>query len=192
MRSHLSKKAGTNEINSNFIEIRGNLVRLHKIIIQMSNISMMKITNFPKVPFPLWSILIGLAGICCLLFGMLSDNLPCIITGVLSGILITEVPVFAIWFWKRKKKRLEHMRKLNFIMNCGITQTMIFSDLDFLGEVVKVFTNILAESDTSQNIYFDITKSDMIIKNNNYDIHDIDVNDNSSVISMKEGDTDDK
>lgn len=173
MRNNLSKMGETNEINTEFLEIQGNLVKFDRRIIQMSNISMLTTTNFPKIPFPIWSIFVGFGGICCLILGILLCNVSSTISRILScvllGVLMIEVPIFAIWFWKKKKKRFEHLRKFNFYLNCGITYTIIFHDLDFLNEVITTFTNILADTDKSQNIYFDIKNSDMKIINDNHD-----------------------
>lgn len=170
------KMADNNIIKSDFLEIKGNLVRCNRTIIQMSNISMLTTTDFAKVPFPIWSIFIGLLGLFCMIQGEE-------VSAFLLGILLVAVPVLAIWFWKEKMNRVEQTKKLNFVLNCGTTYTIIFNDLVFLNKVVSVFTNILVDSDKSQNIYFDIEKGDMKIIEGNYaenEIHHNKFMDNSS------------
>ena len=169
------KMADNKIINSEFLEIKGNLVKCNRTIIQMSNISMLTTTDFAKVPFPIWTIFIGLLGLYCMIQGEMS--------AFLLGILLVAVPVLAIWFWKEKMNRVEQTKKLNFVLNCGTTYTIIFKDLEFLNKVVSVFTNILADSDKNQNIYFDIKNGDMKIIEGNYtenDIHHNQFMDNSS------------
>lgn len=143
----------TNEIKSQFLEIKGNLVKCDRQIIQMSNITMITITDFEKIPCPYWTIIFGLLG----LYAWSDDFL----NNLLSGIILLAIPVVAFYFWKKKVDHWEQRKKLNFVLNCGVTYTIVFSDLEFLDRVVAVFTNILASTNHNQNIYIDMQNSDM-------------------------------
>lgn len=173
MNSNLQKIAEslqmtkTHEIKSQFFEIKGNLVKCDRQIIQMSNITMITITDFAKVQFQYWTILVGLLGLY-----ILKENF---LENLLFGIMLLAVPVVAFIIWKKQTDQWEKRKKLNFVLNSGNTYTMVFSDLEFLDRVVAVFTNILASTNHNQNIYFDMQNSDMRVIQGNMtqnNIHD--------------------
>lgn len=54
------------------------------------------------------------------------------------------------------KKKQESLKKLNFVLNSGMTFTLIFNDKLFLSHVVDILTSLLESSERNMNITFDI------------------------------------
>lgn len=54
------------------------------------------------------------------------------------------------------KKKTREFKKLNFVLNSGMTFTLIFNDKLFLSHVVDILTSLLESSERNMNITFDI------------------------------------
>lgn len=157
----LDSSKDTRRIETNFLEIRGNLVRCENTVIQMSNISMITTTDSEKIPFPTWSFIFVVFGIILLFSKYIIGLLLVVIFGCITA------------DWVKNMQKLEHIKKLKFLLNSGITYTIVFNDLVFLDKVVNVFIDILAQPEHNQNIYFDIKDNSMKIINGDPTINNI-------------------
>lgn len=135
--------------------IRGNLLYWEGVIIQISNICFLTTTNFNTPRFPLWSILLILAGI-----AFLSEA-----ETIIVGLLLLLGAVFAIYSWYKEFQDAKGKKYLTILLNSGYTYSILFNDHSFLSKVFHVFANILDEG-TSPSINYFIDMVNCKIDNN--------------------------
>ena len=109
-------------------------------------------------PFPILSIVLGLAGLCI------------IESSILIALLLVIVSALWIYGWYKDTERLNKIKKLNIVLNSGGTYTLVFYDKVFLEQVVSILKEILSTSDKNSNITFNIKNntfegSSSVIKN---------------------------
>ena len=82
-------------IETDELQVRGHLLRWKDVVIQISNISQISVGNYPRPPFPLWTIAAILIGLCFLPYNKFIGMI-----GLLVGIA-----VIAMWYesWWDKK-----------------------------------------------------------------------------------------
>lgn len=133
-------------IETNELQVRGHLLRWKDVVIQISSISQIAIGNYPKPPFPLWSV-------AAILIGMffLSINIFIGLIGVLLGCV-----VIAVWYdswWSKKDYKFLHL-----FLNSGTSFSILFDEEPFLRKVLDVFANIFedVEKNVNNNLTIDI------------------------------------
>lgn len=140
----LEKLNNKKTIETDILNVRGNLISWKDTFIQISSISMISTTDVDKNSFPILSIVMGLIG----LFVMK--------TSVLIGLLLLAFCGLWIYKWYSDTERLKKLKKLNIILNSGGTYTLVFNDKLFLDQVISILENILSTSDKNSNITFNI------------------------------------
>lgn len=140
----LEKLSSKKTIETDILNVRGNLISWKDTFVQISNISMISTTDVDKNSFPLLAIVMGLIG---LFFIKIS---------ILAGLLLLAFSGLWIYKWYNETERLNKLKKLNIVLNSGGTYTLIFNDKHFLNQVVSILENILSTSDKSSNITFNI------------------------------------
>lgn len=140
----LEKLNNKKTIETDILNVRGNLISWKDTFIQISSISMISTTDVDKNSFPILSIVMGLIG----LFVMK--------TSVLIGLLLLAFCGLWIYKWYSDTEHLKKLKKLNIVLNSGGTYTLVFNDKLFLDQVVSILENILSTSDKNSNITFNI------------------------------------
>lgn len=140
----LEKLNNKKTIETDILNVKGNLISWKDTFIQISSISMISTADVAKTPFPIWSILLGLVGIFL------------IKASTLFGLLLLIICGIWIYTWYKESERLNKLKKLNIVLNSGGTYTLVFNDKHFLDQVVSILENILSTSDKSSNITFNI------------------------------------
>ena len=132
------------EIETEYLKIKGNLISWENTIIQISNIAMISTTDLNKAPFPIWVLAIILVGVIC------SESI------IAFSVILWLIAGIWLFLWYNTRKKQESLKKLNFVLNSGMTFTLIFNDKLFLSHVVDILTSLLESSERNMNITFDI------------------------------------
>jgi hypothetical protein len=122
------------------LSIAGNVMTWGESVIQLSNISSISTVPLDLMPFPTWAILILCGGLFLFKY-----------TWAISLILMACAAAY-IYFWYLKNSELKSQKNLIILTNSGMTFTFLFQDQNFLDQVFKVLTTIMAEKDTGTHI----------------------------------------
>lgn len=145
-------------IETDELQVRGHLLRWKDVVIQISNISQISVGNYPRPPFPLWTIAAILIGLFVLPYNKFIG-----VIGLLVGIV-----VIAMWYeswWDKKDYKF-----LRLYLNSGTSFFFTFKEESFLRKVLDVFANIF--EDVEKNVNNSVT----------IDIKNCTVTDNGKVI----------
>ena len=165
----INLKQNTKTIETDFLNVKGNLISWQDTIIQISNITLIS-TSIDKQPFP-WLSIVFLLGS----FAFMNVS-----SVVGYGLLIIAIAMIALWY--KKSQKLKSQKKLNFMLNSGGIFTLVFHDKKFLDEVLEVLTEILTTS--SRKEYYTINnKNNTIQQNCNNKIENATVSDGSSLLN---------
>lgn len=151
-------------IETDYLNVRGNLISWNNTILQISNISMITTNEFEKKPIPIYPFLLFIVGLLTFQF-LASLSIVCIVSASLWG-----------YFYYSNAKKIAELKILSFKLNSGETFGIVFNNQTFLNKVISVLTKILSQEIKSSNITFDI-------KNNNYAFKDNTFNDSSSAVN---------
>lgn len=113
--------------------IAGNIMAWKDSVLQLSNISSVSTVPLEPIPFPIWAILLFLAGLVTF-----KTSLP-------IAIVFIAIAVIAVLYWYRKNEDLKTQKNLIVLMNSGITFSFLFDNQKFLNEVFCVLSSIIAE-----------------------------------------------
>lgn len=123
-----------NNIVTEQLEIQGNLLRWEGTIIQISNISLITTSNLSTPRFPLWSLLLALAGI----VAIAEESL-------LLGLFLIVVTSAIGYLWYSDYQYAKSGKFLNLLLNSGHTYSIVFHDKKFLRKVLGVFSSIMID-----------------------------------------------
>lgn len=151
-------------IETDYLNVKGNLINWKGTIIQISNISKISINEVERKPFPIYALLLILLAL------LILNSLP------LIAVIFAFVGFFWVCYYFYKINKLAELKILSFKLNSGDRFGIVFNNQDFLNKVMSVLTEILSEDTKSSNITFDI-------KNNTYDFKDNVFNDSSSAVN---------
>lgn len=165
----INLKQNTKTIETDYLNVKGNLVSWQDTIIQISNITMIS-TSIDRQPFPWLSIVFLLGG-----FALVNAS-PL----VGYGLLIIAIVMIALWY--KKFQKLKSQKNLHFMLNSGGNFTLVFHDRKFLDEVLEVLTEILTTSSRNEYYTFNI-KNNTIQQNCNNKIENAIVSDGSSLLN---------
>ncbi len=136
-------------IETESFSIRGNIISWKETIIQISNISMISTSDMDKQRFPYYVILLLLAS-----FWLMGDYAA-------LGVILLLLCVGIVALWIRKKRKLEAMKRLSFVLNSGGIFTLVFDNKKFLDETVDVLTELLTTSKRDVHKIINIHNSTM-------------------------------
>ena len=126
---------GANTIETDFLTIKGNMMKWSDTIIQISNISIISTVNVAAKRFPFLSLLILSGGIVLMKFEEV---------GAAFGALLILAAAMWILVWYIEKKEKDDMQQLSILMNSGTVYSIVFHNKKFLAEVMKCFSEILS------------------------------------------------
>lgn len=141
-------------IETEELQIRGHLLRWKDVVIQISNISQISVGNYPRPPFPLWTIAAILIGAF-----FWPHNIFIGAIGLLLGI-----SVIAVWYdswWSQKDYKFLHL-----YLNSGTSFSFLFKEESFLRKVLDVFANIFEDVEKNVNNSVTIDIKNCTVKDN--------------------------
>ena len=133
------------------LSIRGHLLRWSDTVIQISNISMVSTAEVPAPRFGgllFLAVLSGISGICLLAINSRlyypDESIQAIgIAGIVASVLLA-----LIWGSTTGNKRDKVY--LNLALNSGNVYSFLFTDKEFMRQVLQVFANIFESGTTSE------------------------------------------
>lgn len=131
-------------IETPFLRVRGNCLEIQNTVIQLSNISLLSTTDVTPEKFPIYSIIIILAGIASLA-----------ILKIVSVILIAIGGLW-IYYWYSSAQKAQEMKRLTIITNSGNAFPIVFDNRQFMEKVVKIMTEIIRDPKHTQNFTINI------------------------------------
>lgn len=141
-----NKKEKTVQTRNLFIQ--GHLLQWEGVIIQISNISLITSSNMNRPIFPIWAGIMAIIGLSLLKLVWYVGLIALAIGGV------------GIYFWYSEVERVKNNKYLNILLNSGFTYSILFTNEDFLQNVMQVFANIFEDAaEDHANYYIDIKNS---------------------------------
>ncbi|MBQ6987217.1 MAG: hypothetical protein IJQ25_09545 [Oscillibacter sp.] len=137
-------------VETSELQIRGHLLRWSDTVIQLSNISMVSTTELPVPRFPAFAILAAIAG--CVLLAMDSRSYYHDETLQMLGCVGIGVSIALIILWAIACGANKGKTYLNLALNSGTVYSFLFTNKEFMRQVLQVFANIFesgAKSDTN-------------------------------------------
>lgn len=135
-------------IQTNYLNITGNIMTWEGTMIQLSNVSYVTTQNMEPAKLPLWAIGTVVVGICLYKFVLLLS-----IVLVLFGAIDLVV-------WYKENEARKKSTILTIRMNSGNSLQFLFSDRIFLQKVLSVLEKIIIDGGIgSQNISIDLSGS---------------------------------
>lgn len=119
--------------------IKGNIMSWEEMMIQLSNVSCVSVSDLNKVPFPRLALIFIIAGI------VLTQISPPL------GIVVLCGGIGWIIWWANDNDKRRASKKLNILVNSGHTFQIIFSDRDFLKEILEILEIIIREGGIGNN-----------------------------------------
>lgn len=120
-------------IETPFLKISGNCLEIQNTTIQLSNISLLSTADVTPAKFPVWSVALILIGI------VLLEYFP------VPAVLVTAVGGIWIYVWYSSVQEAKQMKRLTIVTNSGNAFPIVFSDQEFLSDVVTVMTDIIRD-----------------------------------------------
>lgn len=130
-------------IETNELQIRGHLLRWKDVVIQISNISLISVGNYPRPPFPMWTIAV-------ILIGIIAWPLSILIGAIVLAVGIAGMSIWYESWWPKKDYKFLHL-----YLNSGQSFSFMFEEESFLRKVLDVFANIF--EDVEKNINNSVT-----------------------------------
>lgn len=127
------------------LRVRGNCLEFQNTSIQLSNISLFSTSNISPEAFPMYSILVILAGVLLSAYKMFWLSIPIFIGGA-----------YWIYRWYSSVAESKRMKRLTIVTNSGDIFPIVFYNQKFLDEVVTVIRAIVQEPNAERNVTINI------------------------------------
>lgn len=157
--------SSTKTINTKYLKIHGNCLEFNDTVIQLRNISLFSTSDIAPPAFPVAALITLVLG--AVLF----------VVQFLIALVLLVVGGLWIFFWYRKVQEIKAMRRLTIVTNSHDVFAVIFSDLNFLNQVVMVLTSIIDHPAVQASVVMDIASCQ-------FDIHGNSFRDGASVIQQ--------
>ena len=131
--------------------IRGHLLRWFDTAIQISNISMVSTADLPLPRFPVWTVAGVFLGLAVMSTGDSTAQ------GIGLVILIVAGGWMALWY--NAVKDAKSKKHLHLFLNSGNVYSFVFSDRQFLAQILQLLANII-ETGTTPNTNFNVNIHD--------------------------------
>ena len=129
------------------LTIKGNVIQLPDMLIQLSNVSSISMSNLALKPTPIVPLLLILAAV---LFFTVNREVS-IIMMIIGGCWII------IWLLENLER--SKARNLNIILNSGTILCIQIKDIEFLKKVFNVLKKILIHGGIEKGVYINIKNS---------------------------------
>lgn len=142
-----------NFIETSELRLRGHLLTWKGIAIQISNISMMHISDVQTLKLPIWVLAILVLGVICVFIQLIAGLILIIVGGVF------------LYLWTKDVGERRKHKYLKIMLNSGRTYSIHFKDKDFLEEVFNTLENVFESGpnlNNTNNITFDMENCKII------------------------------
>lgn len=119
--------------------IKGNIMSWEEMMIQLSNVSCVSVSELNTIRFPLLALVFVVIGIA------LIQAEPTL------GIAALAVGLGWIIWWANANEKRKASKKLNILVNSGHTFQIVFSDRDFLKRILEILEVIIREGGIGNN-----------------------------------------
>ena len=140
----------TQEINTDILTVRNNIIEFKNYFIQISNVSEVEIAPIPKKPYPLLGIILSLIGVLVFFMGI-GKSAPAII----MGLIIFAIGAFMLY--KVYQKNQNRGEVLILGLNYGRSFYFRCNDEAFLKKVLNVLKSCINAE--NQQVTFDFRES---------------------------------
>ena len=140
------------------IFLEGQLLKWENVIIPISNISLIAVSNVPVSQFPVWSAIMLLLGVILIKYL------------VQVGVILLLVAGIIIFRWYKIWDTIKQHKYLIMVLNSGYSYSIYCTKESFLNDVLKVLTDVL-NNGIDSNVNYTIN------------LYDCNIDNNSSVIS---------
>ncbi len=145
-------KKANREIHVGALKIHGNSMEFGDTVVQLSSVSLVSTENVEHNAFPIWSLLLVLAGI-----ALFSVSFWIGILCVLGGGVV-------LYAWYKEVQRAKASKRLVIVTNAGKCFPIVFQDKDFLKEVLETLKELIANPKEQSDAIFNISTGKMEIK----------------------------
>lgn len=164
--SMLENNSYPQEIETEILTVRNNIMEFKDYFIQISNISEAEIAPIPKLPYPVLAIVLLLMGILLFVFGISDDTLSVTIIGLIM------VAISAVALYKTYQKNQNRGEVLILGLNSGKRFYFKCYNKSFLRTVLNTLKSCV--NTKNQSVTFDLRESKItdapIINGNNNDV----------------------
>lgn len=139
--------------------VEGHLLKWNNVAIQIDNVSMISSENPPLPVLPAWTLWATILGLLALIFGGSSYSYSMTIIQQV-GLIAFVIGLCVFGMWMTQVKTLSKHKYLHILLNCGITYSIEFVDVDYLEKVLAAFEDIFKKgTDDTTYYYFDLKHS---------------------------------
>lgn len=131
-------------IETPFLRIQGNCLEFKNTSIQLSNISLFSTTDITPARFPVFSVVLILAGLACLR----ALPVPALLAVLAGGVWI--------YLWYQAVKQAKQSKRLTIVTNSGNAFPIVFNNQEFLTRVVNVLTDIIRNPSNARDVIINI------------------------------------
>lgn len=131
-------------IETPFLKIRKNCLEIQNTVIQLSNISLLSTKDVTPPKFPVFSIILILAGLV-----LLGDFTPFALVALVVG--VGWICMWAAWLYDLKK-----LKRLTIITNSGNVFPIVFENKEFLDKVATILTDIIRDPTHDRSITINV------------------------------------
>lgn len=136
-------KASKN-IDTPFLKVRGNCLEIEDTTIQLSNISLFSTADIAPAKFPIFSVVLILAGL--LVLG----------ESVVPGLIAIALGGGWIFYWYSSVQKAKDLKRLTIVTNSGNVFPIVFDDQAFLSRVVTIMTDIIRDPAHARSITINV------------------------------------
>lgn len=126
-------------IETKQLMIKGNIMSWEEMMIQLSNVSCVSVSELNTIQFPLLALVFVIVGIA------LIQAEPTL------GIAGLGVGLGWIVWWANANEKRKSSKKLNILVNSGHTFQIVFSDRNFLKKILEILEVIIREGGIGNN-----------------------------------------
>lgn len=159
--ANVQNKSQNREIETDRFRVRGNLLEWENMMLQLSNISAVGIGDLPNVSFPNFAAVIGVVGAAiCMMQG----------AGLFLGLALIIGAGWMIYNWYEENQARKNKKYLHLQMNSGDIYSLLFHDISFLQDTLKVVEQLLEDPDKygDKVTVFDVRSGGITISNNKF------------------------
>lgn len=147
------------EIHVGALKIHGNSMEFGDTVVQLSNVSLVSTEDVEHSTFPIWSLLVVLAGI-----GLMSVKFW-------IGFLCFLVVGIILYAWYKEVQRAKTSKRLVIVTNAGGRFPIIFQDEGFLKDVLETLKELISNPEKQSDVIFNISTGKMEIKKAEFKDH---------------------
>jgi len=131
-------------IDTPYLKIKDNCLEMSNVCIQMSNVSLFSTSDLETQKFPMWSLVLIVAGFVAFYIN------------VLAGAALIVLGGLGVFNWYKEVQRLKMQKRLTIYTNSGHIFSVVFPDKEFLDRVLKTVRSCLLHPDEGRTISINV------------------------------------